>query len=431
MNEYDVTQLNDALKRKFESLLVFKVKGEIASFSQGKGGHLYFQLKDEKTQIGATMWGAKAVKLKFVVQNGLKVVVIGKMGLWNERHYVDVDTMETEGEGDIFKRFQLLKEKLSKEGMLKRKNPADKGDSILSVFPSKIRTIKKLPQNIGIISKIGSAGLQDVIKNLIGKTPIKNIKIFNASVQGQKCPTDIIDGIRHFNTMNLDCIVITRGGGDRWNDLMAFDNENMAREVFSSKIPIISAVGHDVDWTLIDYVSDMRLPTPTSVATSLTITKEEAIAKIKSLFRQFTLKKLNKYNVRKGKFDKICIIFKQAIIKQANNIIVREKRIIELFLNICKKKIAKRTKNKFKIKEIKLKIKSFYKNFTLKKLNKYNGKKRKIHNIVIKIMKYEKRFPIIKNMNGEIVKLKQKMMINEDYIIEMPDGIVKVKVMEI
>ncbi|MDR2526782.1 MAG: exodeoxyribonuclease VII large subunit [Rickettsiales bacterium] len=423
LKEYTVSELNNAIKNVFtKDFFIFKVEGEISSFTHHKqSGHFYFQLKDEKTQIGATIWKDNTKNINFEMQNGLKIVATGKLSLWNEKHYIDIARVELKGEGDIFKKFQEKKERLSKEGLLKRINPTDKLDVNLIINQNKIKPIKKLPQKIGIISKIGGAGLQDVIKNLINRTPIQTIKIYDARMQGVGCVEENIKGIEYFNSIPLDCLIITRGGGDRWSDLSWFDDENLARAVFNSNTPIVSAVGHDVDWTLIDYVSDMRLPTPTSVSLNLTISKNEATTRIYNIFKHFVLNKNNRYSNKKVIFTRVIGKLKIRLLKKAN----RHKNNRDKLYNIFKTYLVNKI-NKLKQKKNKVKSLNINNIIKIRLLNQDN----RFKNILLKILKYEKKYPIILDVVGQIIKFKKQISKNKEYIIKFPDGNVKVMVME-
>lgn len=251
-----VTELNAYVKGIIESspfLSSVTVKGEISNLTLHRSGHLYFSLKDEESQIRAVMFRSSASKLKFLPESGMKVVVHGAVSVYQRdgSYQLYVSTMQPDGIGALYLAYEQLKSKLEGEGLFR--------DSHKVALP-------KFPERIGVITSPSGAAVRDII-NVIGRRfPIARIYLYPSLVQGDGTEADLCKGIDYFNRSNLaDVVIIGRGGGSI-EDLWAFNSEKLARKIFDSDVPIISAVGHETDFTICDFVSDMRAPTPSAAA---------------------------------------------------------------------------------------------------------------------------------------------------------------------
>ena len=251
-----VTALTKYLKLKLDvdsNLQKLLLKGEISNFKRHSRGHFYFTLKDEKTQISAVMFAGATKGVKFEPTNGMQVVVTGSISLYEPSgtYSIHVTRMTEDGVGNLYVAFNQLKEKLSAKGLF---NDAYK------------KPLPKLPKAIAVITSPTGAAVRDMITTIRRRSPNVQIYLYPALVQGESAAADLIKKIKQVNTEGLvDTIIVGRGGGSI-EDLWAFNEEIVAEAIFNSQIPIISAVGHETDFTIADFVADMRAPTPTAAA---------------------------------------------------------------------------------------------------------------------------------------------------------------------
>ncbi len=238
------------------------VEGEISNFRAHDSGHLYFTLKDENAQIRAVMFRSQARLLRFRPENGMQVVLRGRVTIYEDRGELQISAeyLEPKGAGALQIAFEQLKAKLEAEGLFEagRKKP-----------------IPTLPRRIGIVTSPQAAALRDILNILQRRHHTASVLIFPAQVQGEAAPLEVSAGVRYFNkARNVDVIIVARGGGSA-EDLAAFNNEALARAVVASEIPIISAVGHETDFTIVDFVADLRAPTPSAAAELVIRSRQE------------------------------------------------------------------------------------------------------------------------------------------------------------
>ncbi len=251
-----VAQLNAYIKQIIDSNDILSdvyIKGEISNFTNHRTGHFYFTLKDPDSLIRAVMFKSAASKLKFLPENGMKVIARGRVSAFvrDGQYQIYVEQMEPDGIGSLYIAFEQLKRKLEAEGLFS---------------PARKRALPKIPTRIGIITSPTGAAVRDMINVTRRRFPLAKIVLFPSLVQGPDAPAQLIAGINHFNAaMSVDVIIIGRGGGSI-EDLWAFNDENLARTVAASTIPVISAVGHETDFTICDFAADMRAPTPSAAA---------------------------------------------------------------------------------------------------------------------------------------------------------------------
>lgn len=246
------------------------VEGEISNFRAQDSGHLYFTLKDEKSQLSAVMFRSQAKLLRFRPENGMQVVVRGRITVYEDRGQLQISAeyLEPKGAGALQIAFEQLKAKLEAEGLFEG---------------ARKKSIPALPRRIGIITSPQAAALRDILNILGRRHHSANILIFPAQVQGETAALEVSAGIRHFNkARNVDVIIVTRGGGSA-EDLAAFNHEGLARTVVASHIPIISAVGHETDFTIIDFVADLRAPTPSAAAELVIRSRQEVEEQLEGL----------------------------------------------------------------------------------------------------------------------------------------------------
>jgi len=235
-----------------EHLKTVFLKGEISNYKKHSTGHLYFSLKDETSKINAIMFNRSAAKLNFEPNEGTKVLVVGRISVYEQtgNYQIYIEDMIEDGVGNLYIAFEALKEKLSKEGLFDEKYK---------------KPIPKIPKKIGIITAPTGAAIKDILSTIKRRFPICETILFPSLVQGENAAPDIVNKLKIANSYDLDVIILGRGGGSI-EDLWPFNEEIVAREIFASQIPIISAVGHEVDFTIADFVADLRAPTPTGAA---------------------------------------------------------------------------------------------------------------------------------------------------------------------
>lgn len=251
-----VSELNDYLKKKLDSdpyLASVLVKGEISNFTNHKSGHFYFTLKDETGTLKSVMFKSSVVKLSFMPENGMKVIAHGRVSVFirDGQYIFYCDRIDPDGIGALYLAYEQLKKRLEAEGLFDR---------------SRKKPLPKIPRRIGVITSPTGAAVRDIINVTGRRFPFAQIILYPAQVQGEAAAPDLINGVKVMNSLSLcDVIIIGRGGGSL-EDLWAFNNEELAREIAASKIPVISAVGHETDFTICDFAADFRAPTPSAGA---------------------------------------------------------------------------------------------------------------------------------------------------------------------
>ena len=275
-----VSELNEYLKMLFEYDEVLRniyIKGEISNFTNHyKTGHFYFSLKDAGGSVRAVMFRGNASKLKFMPENGMRVIVGGRVSVFprDGQYQIYVDVMEPDGIGALYLAYEQLRAKLEKEGLF---------------AASRKRPLPRLPQRIGIVTSPTGAAIRDMLHIAGRRFPSAEIVLYPALVQGADAPASIMRGIRYFNAKKtVDVLIIGRGGGSI-EDLWAFNDEALVRAVANSQIPIVSAVGHETDFTLCDFAADLRAPTPSAAAELVVPDRAELAAYLKQLDERILL----------------------------------------------------------------------------------------------------------------------------------------------
>ncbi len=332
-----VSQINKYIKYKFdndENLNIVYLKGEISNFKNHTTGHLYFTIKDESSRILAVMFKNNAMKLNFNPVDGTKVLVIGKISCYeaNGNYQIYVEEMIEDGVGNLYLEFEKLKKKLEGLGYfnVEHKKP-----------------IPKFPKKIGIITASTGAAIRDIITTINRRYKLVELYLFPSLVQGIDAKDDIVKNLKIADNYNLDVIILGRGGGSI-EDLWAFNEEIVADAIFNCNTPIISAVGHEIDFTISDFVADLRAPTPTAAAElavpntidiinnikqlelrsnkSITTILEESKTKLYNLINSYVMKNpKNIYEIKAQKLDtlveKIEIFIKNKIDNKKHNYI--------------------------------------------------------------------------------------------------------------
>jgi len=263
MDIYSVSQITRFIKNRLEAEFPdVWVEGEISNLRTPVSGHIYFTLKDDSAQIQVVMFRSRANTIKFDLEDGLKVLVRGKVTVYEPRGNYQIigQKIEPRGLGALQLAFEKLKQKLSEEGLFDKE---------------KKKPIPELPQKIGIVTSPTGAAIRDILNILDRRFSGINILIAPSRVQGEEATAEIAEGIENLNKYSdIDLIIVTRGGGSL-EDLWPFNEEIVARAIYRSKIPVISAVGHEIDFTISDFVADLRAPTPSAAAEIAVPTMEE------------------------------------------------------------------------------------------------------------------------------------------------------------
>ena len=304
---YSVKDLTKYIKQKLggdEVLRDIYVKGELSNLSQPTSGHLYFTLKDEFSELRCVMFREKCRGLKFVPEDGMSVIVRGRISVYEKRgsYQLYVEEIQEEGIGALYRAFEQLKKKLKEEGLFEiaHKKP-----------------IPAFPRRIGIITSPTGAAIRDILNITKRRFPHVHVLLAQVAVQGEEAPRQIVNAIRLMNRVNteqmkIDVLVLGRGGGSI-EELWAFNEEAVARAIFSSDIPVISAVGHETDFTIADFVADKRAATPSEAAELIVPDKREIEKNLSSLelrVRQNIIKTIEFYRKRLESIEKSVLIRK-------------------------------------------------------------------------------------------------------------------------
>lgn len=262
-----VGEVNNYVKKLVENDFILKnlnVKGEISNLKFHSSGHIYFSLKDENSKVNCIMFKNNAVNLDFRLEEGMKVEIKARLGVYHKEgtYQLYCENIKKAGIGELFEEFHKLKKELSEEGIFDEKYK---------------RALPKFPKRIGIITARTGAAVRDIINVIQRRNKSLDIILYPAKVQGENAADSIIEGIRYFNNeKSVDVIILGRGGGSI-EELWTFNNRDLAYEIFNSRIPTVSAVGHEVDFTISDFVSDMRAPTPSAAGELVSPSLKEMI----------------------------------------------------------------------------------------------------------------------------------------------------------
>ena len=412
---YTVSEINSYInkKLKFDSNLKnILIKGEISNYRDYPNSHSYFTLKDEKSQIPAVMFKINKDRfLKFKPENGMKVIIKGKIEVYQKdgKYQLYATRITEDGMGNLHIAFEQLKKKLSKEGLF---------DDTYK------KNIPKYPKRIGVITAQIGAAIRDIITTIKRRYPICEILIFSTLVQGEQAAPQIVKQIKYAQTFDLDTIIIGRGGGSI-EDLWAFNEEIVAREIYKCEIPVISAVGHETDFTIIDFVSDLRAPTPTAAA-ELAVPE---LIKIKDDINQLENK------VRKNINDKINLnktklkhISEKNILKNPENIYnIKRMHLDNLItkLDFTSKSIIAQNKNRL----FKIENSHILKNpeeITKRKSDEYMNIVSKLE-ILNPLLTLKRGYSIAKS-GEKIVSSVEDVNVGDEIDIELKDGVINTKV---
>ena len=281
VREYSVSELSGELKRKIEdSFSYVRVRGELGRVTRAGSGHVYLDLKDERAVLSAVIWKGNASKLKIQPEQGMEMIATGRLTTFpgQSRYQIIVDTLEPAGAGALMALFEERKKKLAAEGLF---------------APERKKELPYLPGVIGVVTSPSGAVIRDILHRLRDRFP-SHVLVWPTLVQGEQAAAQIVRGINGFNALSPggavprpDVLIVARGGGSL-EDLWCFNEETVARAAAASEIPLISAVGHETDTTLIDFVSDRRAPTPTAAAEMAVPVRTELLMELDSKARRMT-----------------------------------------------------------------------------------------------------------------------------------------------
>ena len=388
-----VTQLNSYIKDKIagdEFLNTVYIKGEISNFKHHYTGHMYFTLKDENSLIKCIMFKTYTSHLDFVPKDGMKVLILGSVSVFERDgvYQIYCRAMQEDGLGTLYKAYEKLKEDLEKEGLFDENHK---------------KKIPKYPRTIGVLTSQTGSVIRDIINVSTRRNPNVNIKLLPVPVQGEGASIKIADAIKLMNDKKIaDVIIVARGGGSL-EDLWPFNEEVVARAIYNSEIPVISAVGHETDFTIADFVADLRAPTPSAAA-------ELAVPDVAGIKLD-----IDKYNNR----------FKMALIKKLE---VMKLRYEKCMMSKAFKNPLDRIENNY------IRLDNYIKLIHVGISNKYKDNKNKFVNIVSKIhslspLKTISRGYTIAQKNGKVIKSVKQLEKDDTIDLKFVDGNIKAIVM--
>ena len=289
-----VTQLTKYIKYKIDNDINLRevyLKGEISNFKAHTRGHFYFTIKDEGSRINAVMFASSASKVKFTPEDGMKILVTGRISVYEATggYQIYVNEMMEDGVGNLYVAFEQLKKKLASEGLFDDRYK---------------KTIPKIPERVGVITAPTGAAIRDIISTINRRFPLTEVILLPSLVQGEGAKEDIVRQIKRAEDYNLDVLIVGRGGGSI-EDLWAFNEEIVARAIFDCPIPVISAVGHEIDFTIADFVADLRAPTPTGAAEIAVPNKSDVINYLNQLTLRSRKAVGNILELKKKRLDNI------------------------------------------------------------------------------------------------------------------------------
>ena len=405
MDYKSITEINELVKSVLESEPILNdiyVKGEISNLKYHSRGHLYFSLKDENCRINAVFFNY-GNKLLFDPKDGDSILIRGRINVYpvSGSYQIVVSEMKLDGVGNLYVLFEELKKKLSAEGLFDKEHK---------------KKIPKFPEKIGVITAKEGAAVRDIITTINRRYPLCEIYLFPSLVQGEGAKENIVKMIRKANETDMDVLIVGRGGGSI-EDLWAFNEEMVAREIYNSKIPIISAVGHEIDYTIADFVADLRAPTPTAAAELAVKNKDD----IESYLSD-AVTRMNKALTNKIEY------YNEKINKYKSNYII--KNPLKMFdtkinsLNLMKEKIIRLSKifdtRAADLKLLKEQLKQVFINNVTKNQNILVQTKLKL-DLLNPINVLEKGYSIVKKDN-KIIKNKKELKIGDNINIIISNG---------
>lgn len=390
------------------------IKGEISNFKNHTRGHYYFTLKDENSRVNAVMFASSVKNIKFMPNDGMKVLVTGRISVYEATggYQIYVDDMVEDGVGNLYVAFEQLKEKLGKEGLF---DVAHK------------KKIRKVPRKIGIITASTGAAIKDILTTIKRRFPVCETILFPSLVQGEKAKEDIVRNIELANTYDLDTLIVGRGGGSI-EDLWPFNEEIVARAIYNSKIPVISAVGHEIDYTIADFVADLRAPTPTAAA-------ELAVPDITTILSYLDTAKVRSSNAISNLCDSKRMLLNKLedsyILKRPMAIYEAKEQKLDNLIDNLRNAINKKIEIK-KVKLFELTNSYVFYNPDIVFGVKRNNLENVIHKLeILNPLNTLKRGYTITRFNDKIITNASIVKKDDIITVEFVDGVVKSKILEV
>lgn len=411
-----ISLINKAIKNVIDAqpfLNKVYLKGEISNFKGHTRGHLYFTLKDDTSRINAVMFYGNASKLTFTPEDGMNVLVEGRISAYpaSGSYQIYVDNMQPDGLGALYIEYEALKKKLASEGLFASEHK---------------KPIPKYPNRIGVVTASTGAAVKDIMSTIKRRYPICEAILFPCLVQGKQAAQDIVKQIKRADEYGVDTIIVGRGGGSI-EDLWAFNEEIVAHAIYDSNTPIISAVGHEIDWTIADYVADLRAPTPTGAAEMAVPT----VLDVNNLLNNLKIR-LNKNikNMVNTKFIKWRSLKNNFILKNPMAMYEVKEQKLDTLLDFLTKDIKNILQtNEAKLKELKM-------SYVFKNPMSLFDKKRNDYTLLINTLKLvnplgilEKGYSLV-DINGHIIKNSSEVSIDDTINIRLHEGKIKAKVIE-
>lgn len=412
-----VSAITRYLKFKFEqdpNLINVYIKGEISNFKAHTTGHYYFSIKDDNSKINAIMFRTNASKLNFIPKEGMKVLVSGSIRIYEQAgsYQIYVSDMIEDGVGNLYIAFEKLKKKLSAEGLFD---------------PKYKKEIPALPNKIGIVTASTGAAIRDILSTIERRYPLVETYLFPCLVQGDNAPKDIVEKIKQADNFGCDVLIVGRGGGS-FEDLNCFNDEEVARTIFNAKTPIISAVGHEIDFTIADYVADFRAPTPTGAAEIAVPNIIDLKHNIKQLNIRLNEAILKKVNYLRLYMDSIKNSF---VIKNPNIMFENKKQTLDLLNEKLNRIILD------KIDLYKTRLDKYKSNYILNNPdNLYKNKKTDLKNIIDKLkllnpLNTLERGYSLTYIDNKVISTIEDINKNDTIKVKLKDGYVISKVEEV
>ena len=412
-----ISELNNYIKSVLDKdtfLNKVYLKGEISNFKNHTRGHLYFTLKDDTSRISAVMFQSSAVKLTFNPEDGMNVLVSGRISAYPAQgsYQVYVDTMEPDGLGALYIEYEKLKKKLAAQGLF---------------APEHKVPIPRFPERIGVITAPTGAAVRDIMSTIKRRYPMCEAILFPCLVQGKDAAPDIVRQIKRADAYGVDTIIVGRGGGSI-EDLWAFNEEVVAQAIYDCVTPIISAVGHEIDWTIADFVADFRAPTPTGAAEMAVPT----VLDIKTLIDNYKIR-LNKNikNMVNTKFIKLRSLRQSFILKNPMSMYEVKEQKLDTLIDTLNKDIKNIINDKDnKLNKIKLSV------VLQNPENLIKDKKIKFDLLVntLKLVNplgiLDKGYSLVE-INDKIIKSSKDVNVNDILNIRLHEGSIKAEVKEV
>ena len=409
-----ISDLNRYIKAKFDMdthLNRVYLKGEISNFKHHTRGHFYFTLKDENSRIAAVMFASSAKNVAFEPEDGMKVLVSGRIALYEATgsYQIYVDSMELDGIGNLYLEFERLKKELAKEGLFNKEHK---------------RPIPRFPKKIGIITAPTGAAIRDILSTIKRRYPICETILFPALVQGTGAKESIVKQLNKAQEYDLDVIICGRGGGSI-EDLWAFNEEIVARAIYNSKIPVISAVGHEIDCTIADYVAYLRAPTPTGAAEMAV----PNLVDLKSLIEQYKIRANEAVtNIIKKNRIKLESLQNSFVLKNPLSLYEIKEQKLDSYIDYLNQYMAN------KLNHAKLMYEKVINNKILKSPQSMFDKKKHQYELLLKTIEVlnpmkllSSGYSIVKS-NGKVIKNSHDVNLDDVVDIELSEGKLKCSV---